>query len=161
MIPVPGLTHSFTLQIELADPIEMGQGRAGTRRIIPITGGTALGPDITGKVLNLGGEVPVLVLGDLGEAPDVVAGESARVGDDANRLVALSEVLGRFDQEVVALPPVVVTEVDPPLSGGLAEADGRVERRERARKHRRQHRDRERARHRPSHGSRTGSPRSY
>lgn len=56
MIPVPVLSHSFTLQVELGQPIELGQGRAGQRRIVPITGGVALGPDITGEVLNLGAD---------------------------------------------------------------------------------------------------------
>jgi hypothetical protein len=55
-IPVPSLAHSFTLRVELAAPLEMGRGRAGVRRIIPITGGKALGPDITGEVLNLGAD---------------------------------------------------------------------------------------------------------
>lgn len=56
MIPVPAPSHSFTLRIELGQPIEMGKGRAGNRRIIPIVGGAALGPDITGEVLNLGAD---------------------------------------------------------------------------------------------------------
>ncbi|PCH95782.1 MAG: hypothetical protein COB84_05670 [Rhodobacteraceae bacterium] len=56
MIPVPQLNHSFTLRVELAAPLEMGAGRAGRRQIIPIIGGEALGPDITGKVLNLGAD---------------------------------------------------------------------------------------------------------
>lgn len=55
-IPVPSLTHSFTLRVELSAPLELGTGRAGHRRIIPIVGGAALGPDITGKVLNLGAD---------------------------------------------------------------------------------------------------------
>lgn len=55
MIPVPSLVHSFTLVVELGDPIELGQGRAGQRRIIPIIGGTATGR-ISGKVLNLGAD---------------------------------------------------------------------------------------------------------
>ncbi|NDR56329.1 DUF3237 domain-containing protein [Aliiruegeria sabulilitoris] len=55
-IPVPVLTYSFTLRVDLAAPIEMGAGRAGQRRIIPIVGGAALGPDIVGKVLNLGAD---------------------------------------------------------------------------------------------------------
>ncbi len=56
MIPVPSLSHSFTLRVELGSPLELGQGRAGNRRIIPIVGGKALGPDITGEVLNLGAD---------------------------------------------------------------------------------------------------------
>jgi hypothetical protein len=50
------LEHSFTLQVELSAPIEMGRGRAGLRRIIPIVGGKALGPDIFGEILNLGAD---------------------------------------------------------------------------------------------------------
>ena len=55
-IPVPTLEHSFTLRVELSSPLSLGQGRAGQRRIIPIVGGAALGPDITGDVLNLGAD---------------------------------------------------------------------------------------------------------
>ena len=51
----PGLTYFCTLHVEL-DPIrEMGEGRGGKRRIIPIIGGRAEG-DISGKVLNLGAD---------------------------------------------------------------------------------------------------------
>jgi hypothetical protein len=55
-IPTPKLRHSFTLLVELGAPLELGPGRAGDRRIIPIIGGAALGPDITGEVLNLGAD---------------------------------------------------------------------------------------------------------
>ncbi|WP_372884050.1 DUF3237 domain-containing protein [Shimia sp.] len=54
--PVPGLALSFSLRVDLAAPIEIGRGRAGGRRIIPIIGGAALGPDIRGEVLNLGAD---------------------------------------------------------------------------------------------------------
>ena len=55
-IPAPKLRHAFRLRVDLGAPIELGQGRAGVRRIIPIIGGKALGPDLTGEVLNLGAE---------------------------------------------------------------------------------------------------------
>ena len=55
-IPTPSLHHSFTLRVDLGAPIELGAGRAGQRRIIPIVGGKALGPDITGNVLNVGAD---------------------------------------------------------------------------------------------------------
>lgn len=55
MIPTPTLSLSFTLDITLGTPIEMGAGRAGQRRIIPITGGTASGA-LTGRVLDLGAD---------------------------------------------------------------------------------------------------------
>ena len=41
MIPEPSLEHSFALTVELGAPIELGQGRAGKRRIIPIIGGSS------------------------------------------------------------------------------------------------------------------------
>lgn len=55
-IPAPQLRHAFRLRVELGAPMELGQGRAGVRRIIPIIGGKALGPDLTGEVLNLGAD---------------------------------------------------------------------------------------------------------
>lgn len=55
-IPTPTLRHSFTLRVDLDTPVELGQGRAGKRRIVPIIGGAALGPDITGDVLNVGAD---------------------------------------------------------------------------------------------------------
>lgn len=42
--------------MDLGAPLELGPGRAGQRRIIPIVGGVALGPDITGTVLNIGAD---------------------------------------------------------------------------------------------------------
>lgn len=52
---IPELLHFADLTVELAQPLEMGQGRAGTRRIIPIIGGRVTG-QITGRVLNLGAD---------------------------------------------------------------------------------------------------------
>lgn len=46
---------SFTLNVELGTQIELGQGRAGQRRIVPIIGGSASGK-ISGAVLNLGAD---------------------------------------------------------------------------------------------------------
>ena len=44
------------LKVQLAPIKEMGTGRAGQRRIIPITGGSVSGPKISGKILNLGAD---------------------------------------------------------------------------------------------------------
>ena len=52
----PELEHFCDLTVELADIMEMGPGRAGQRRIIPIIGGTVTGPGISGRVLNLGAD---------------------------------------------------------------------------------------------------------
>ena len=55
-IPTPTLRHSFTLKVALGAPLELGAGRAGQRRIIPIVGGRAQGPDITGDVMDIGAD---------------------------------------------------------------------------------------------------------
>ncbi len=55
-VPVPSLERSFTLRVESSSPSDLGPGRVGQCHIIPIVGGAALGPDITGEVLNLGAD---------------------------------------------------------------------------------------------------------
>ena len=45
-----------TLTVTLAPIMEMGPGRGGRRRIIPITGGTVEGPRLSGRILNLGAD---------------------------------------------------------------------------------------------------------
>jgi hypothetical protein len=56
LLPPPALRHITDLTVTL-DPIRhMNQGRAGFRRIIPIVGGTAAGPMIKGKILNVGAD---------------------------------------------------------------------------------------------------------
>ncbi len=52
----PALELFATLTVQL-DPVrEMGIGNAGNRRIIPIIGGSASGPYLSGKVLNIGAD---------------------------------------------------------------------------------------------------------
>ena len=52
----PQLKFVCQLEVQLAPIKEMGTGRAGQRRIIPITGGSVSGPKISGKILNLGAD---------------------------------------------------------------------------------------------------------
>ena len=55
-LPHPELSLVCTLSVTL-DPIrEMGTGRAGHRRIIPIVGGTVTGPKLNGRILNVGAD---------------------------------------------------------------------------------------------------------
>jgi hypothetical protein len=51
----PDLTHFCDLEVELGPVREMGQGRAGTRRIIPIIGGRVTG-QVSGTVLDMGAD---------------------------------------------------------------------------------------------------------
>lgn len=55
-LPTPILSHFCDLRVDLAPIQEMGQGRAGARRIVPIVGGTVEGPNISGRILNLGAD---------------------------------------------------------------------------------------------------------
>lgn len=52
----PTLDHVCTLSVDLAPITEMGAGRAGRRRIIPIIGGTVTGPRLQGRILNVGAD---------------------------------------------------------------------------------------------------------
>lgn len=54
-LPEPVLKKFCLLAMDLGPIKEMGQGRAGKRRIIPIIGGTVSG-EITGTILNLGAD---------------------------------------------------------------------------------------------------------
>lgn len=66
-LPTPKLDEVCTLQVEL-DPIrEMGTGRAGHRRIIPIVGGTVTGARLSGRILNLGADWQTIFAGGLAE----------------------------------------------------------------------------------------------
>ena len=52
----PRWTGSAVLRVELAPIREMGRGRAGHRRIIPIIGGTVHGDALSGRVLEVGAD---------------------------------------------------------------------------------------------------------
>jgi Protein of unknown function (DUF3237) len=52
----PTLAHFCDLTIDLAPNIEMGEGRAGVRRIIPIIGGEVRGPHLEGRILPIGAD---------------------------------------------------------------------------------------------------------
>ena len=56
MFEPPKLVHAFDLVVQLDSIIEMGDGSAGKRRIIPIVGGTVVGARIRGEVLCLGAD---------------------------------------------------------------------------------------------------------
>ena len=66
-LPRPALDHVCTLTVAL-DPIrEMGSGRAGARRIIPIVGGTVTGPRLCGRILNVGADWQTIFADGLAE----------------------------------------------------------------------------------------------
>lgn len=66
-LPFPKLAQICTLKVEL-DPIrEMGTGRAGQRRIIPIVGGEVTGEQINGRILNIGADWQTIFSNGLAE----------------------------------------------------------------------------------------------
>lgn len=66
-LPVPAINLVCTLTVELAAISEMGTGRAGHRRIIPIIGGTVAGPRLSGRILNVGADWQTIFDGGLAE----------------------------------------------------------------------------------------------
>lgn len=55
-LPVPELVHVCDLFVDLAPIKELGRGRGGHRRIIPIVGGSLTGPLLNGRILSLGAD---------------------------------------------------------------------------------------------------------
>ena len=54
-LPAPKLRPFCELEVALGPPRELGDGRFGGRRIIPIVGGTVTG-EVSGRILNLGAD---------------------------------------------------------------------------------------------------------
>ncbi|MBF9150215.1 DUF3237 family protein [Novosphingobium jiangmenense] len=50
------LSHATDLVVELSRPHEMGDCPPGVRRIIPIVGGSASGPLLSGRILPIGAD---------------------------------------------------------------------------------------------------------
>ena len=50
-VPEPRLTQVYSLEATLAPPLELGETAEGHRRIVPLTGGTFSGPEISGRLL--------------------------------------------------------------------------------------------------------------
>jgi Protein of unknown function (DUF3237) len=47
----PKLSFVFRLEASLAEPLELGQTEQGHRRIVPLTGGTFTGPELSGTLV--------------------------------------------------------------------------------------------------------------
>ena len=50
-LPLPRLAQLFRLEATLGQPLDLGETAQGHRRIVPLTGGTFTGPELTGKLL--------------------------------------------------------------------------------------------------------------
>ncbi|MEO3389394.1 DUF3237 domain-containing protein [Mesorhizobium sp. CAU 1741] len=67
MLEKPELRHLCDVVAELGPPMELGQGRGGRRRIIPIIGGSVEGERIKGRILDLGADWQTIFADGAGE----------------------------------------------------------------------------------------------
>src|SRR5690606_8058432 len=67
MLQKPDLRHLCDVVAELGAPMELGDGRSGRRRIIPIVGGTVSGERINGRILDLGADWQTIFADGAGE----------------------------------------------------------------------------------------------
>ncbi len=67
MLPQPTLRHVADLTIKLDPIVEIGQGKGGTRRIIPIVGGQVSGPAFSGEIMNVGADWQTIFASGLAE----------------------------------------------------------------------------------------------
>lgn len=56
----PYLEYFGRLKISVSAPIEVGRTHAGHRRLVPITGGTLSGPNVSGTILKAGADFQVI-----------------------------------------------------------------------------------------------------
>ena len=97
-LPRPNLDYVCTLFVDL-DPIrEMGAGRAGQRRIIPIVGGRVEGDRLSGRILNLGADWQTVFEGGLAELDTRYAMET----DDGATIEIINFGFRHGPQEVLA-----------------------------------------------------------
>jgi hypothetical protein len=52
----PALIFAGEVRASVAAPFEIGEVRGGRRRVVPITGGTFVGPDVRGRILAGGAD---------------------------------------------------------------------------------------------------------
>lgn len=84
----PALRHVTTIQVEVAEPIDLGEGADGWRRIVPIVSGSATG-EISGRVISGGADFQV-------RRPDGVSELEARYPievEDGTRIEVINHAL--------------------------------------------------------------------
>jgi hypothetical protein len=102
------LEHVCDLVVELSPPHEMGAALAGTRRIIPIVGGTATGTLINGRILNVGADWQTVQAGGVAQLDARYAIET----DDGAVIEVVSQGIRHASAEVAAR--IVAGEAVPP-----------------------------------------------
>ena len=60
MVSAPALAFAFEAVVQVGPPLVVGPGARGTRRIVPILGGTFEGPELKGRVLPGGADWQII-----------------------------------------------------------------------------------------------------
>jgi len=60
MMPPPDLVFAFEARVQVGPPLEVGAAVRGTRRIVPILGGSFEGPELKGRVLPGGADWQII-----------------------------------------------------------------------------------------------------
>jgi hypothetical protein len=63
-LPEPELTLAYRLEATLGEPLDLGRVTEGHRRIVPLTGGTFVGPHLNGELIGGTGADWQIVLPD-------------------------------------------------------------------------------------------------
>jgi hypothetical protein len=95
----PSLELLAELTVNVAEPIEIGDTPGGSRRVIPITGGTVSGPGLRGRVLAAGADFQIV------HPADGTAWLDARYVlalDDGTHVFVVNRALRRASPEVTA-----------------------------------------------------------
>lgn len=50
-LPAPRLGLVYRLEATLGEPLDLGEGPEGRRRVVPLSGGTFTGPDLSGRLV--------------------------------------------------------------------------------------------------------------
>lgn len=66
-LAAPSLTFFCTLEVGLSRPMDVGKATTGTRRVIPIRGGRVYGPEISGRILDVGADWQTVLEGGVAE----------------------------------------------------------------------------------------------
>jgi len=112
------LEHVCDLVVELSPPHEMGAALSGTRRIIPIVGGTATGARIKGRILNVGADWQTVQAGGVAQLDARYAIQT----DDGAVIEVVSQGIRHASAEVSAR--IVAGEVVPPRNITCARRSG-------------------------------------
>ncbi len=116
-LPTPDLKFFADLSVEVAKPIEVGRTVHGTRRLIPILGGTAQGDGWTARVLPGGADFQLIVTDQMAELDaryvlETDAGDAIYVQNHAVR-TASPEVMAKLIKGEPVSPDLVYFRCTP------------------------------------------------